>query len=191
MLTTSRRLSWLAVGIVGVLTCAGVVGCGAGKGDIRGKVTFRGEVLKGGTVTFADTTGGPSFTGQINEDGTYVVHNVRSGNYKVCVETESLKPRNTGSGGPPAGVPGAPPAGAASGGAGDLQNQVKSGKIKAGPPPGSEGGKAGYKDGFAVMAANAARYIPIPARYGKPETTDITYEAGRGSQTFDITLQDK
>lgn len=189
----SRFRIGLAILIFGGVALA-VTGCGKGVGDVSGTVNYKGSPLKGGFVTLVNTESGPSFTGTINDDGTFVLNGVVSGDYKVCVDTESLKP--AGGGGPPTGPatgppgPGGPggPGGSGTGGA-DLYNKAKSGKLKAGPGEGS-GGPKGYRDGFTVMAENAAKYIKIPEKYLKPETTDLTFKATRGAQTLNIELKD-
>jgi len=191
---------------VGVI-CLCLVGCGAGSGDVTGTVTYNGEHLKGGTVTFASTTGGPSFTSPINEDGTYTLRGVAGGDYKVCVETESLKP-HTATGGPSmgrgsgssskggrGGKSGPPGSGGPPGGPPDLLKDVKSGKIKTGPPgdssePEDVKAKRG-KDGFAYMADNLRRYVSIPTDYANPDTTQLSYKATKGPQTFDIAIAPK
>ncbi|HKB41551.1 MAG TPA: carboxypeptidase-like regulatory domain-containing protein [Gemmataceae bacterium] len=200
MASLSRRLSWAGTVLLGALLAVTAVGCGFGKGDISGKVTYKGEPLKGGTVAFVASEG-PSFSGEINEDGTYTVFHVRSGTYKVCVDTEVLKPHPQGAGGAsgygpqkgaPAGFKGPPTGfGPPGTGSGDLQKDVKSGKIKASGGEAATGAaQGGYKDGFASMAANAARYREIPGKYAKPESTDLTFDARTGAQTFEINLKD-
>jgi hypothetical protein len=182
----STRRARIAIVLFGVM-CIGVVGCGASVGDVSGKVTYKGNPLKGGIVTLINDEAKKSFTGTINEDGTFSLTKVTTGDYKVLVDTESLKPQvGGGSGGPPMGMPpGAPGAG------GDIYSAAKSGKIdvkaggSSGPPPG-----VGYASGFDTMAANAAKYIKIPSKYSKQETTDLTIKVGRGSNTLNIDLKD-
>ena len=191
----------LAVVLFGVVCCVCVLGCGGGTGDVSGKVTLNGTPLKGGTVNFIPVGGeGPSFSTEINEDGSYTMMGVRSGEYKVCVETEYLRAKGAGQ---PAGGPGGsssksgkfgPPAG--SSGPPDVAKAIKEGKIKTGAPPGGseepEDVKAKRgKDGFAYMADNAKRYVAIPTQYASPDTTDLSFKAGSGSQSFDIPLKGK
>lgn len=166
------------------------VGCGSGVGDVTGTVSYKGTRLKGGIVSFVNTSEGPSFTGSINEDGTYTVPKVRSGTYKVCVDTESLKWGGSGASSQK-GPPGGPAGVAGPGGPVDISKEVKSGKIKTNTPPEGQGGAPqGYKDAFATMAANAAKYVQIPSKYAKPETTDLTFESKGGLQTYNIELKD-
>jgi hypothetical protein len=169
--------------------CCLSVGCSSGKGDVSGKVTFKGAPLKGGIVTFVSEGGGSNIVASIREDGTYTASNVASGKYKVCVDTESLKPSSTpttkggmkGSGGfikePP-------------GSTGDLAKAAESGKIKTGPPASEKNtpGAENYQDPFARMKENAAKYVPIPLKYAKPETTDLTVEVSGGT-TYNIELK--
>ena len=72
---------------------------------------------------------------------------------------------------------------------GDIFKQAKSGKIKVGPPPEAKGDPR-YKTAFDTAAENEKRYVPIPSKYASEKSSDITYEAKSGSQTFDIELKD-
>ena len=74
-----------------LVVALGATGCGSSTGSVAGKVTLNGQPLKGGNVTFV---GKESFAASIQEDGTYNVPRLLAGEYKVCVETESLKPKN-------------------------------------------------------------------------------------------------
>jgi len=175
-----------------------VAGCGAGVGDVSGTVTYKGAPLKGGTITLVNTSTGPSFSTGINEDGSYTLSKVVAGSYKVCVDTETLKPATATRAGAGSSGPGVPSSSGSSLGKGkgmlpmpgcgpDLQKKFEGKKMT----PGEEGGAPkGYRDGFTVMAENAARYIKIPSKYAKPETTDLTFEAKSGSQTLPIELKD-
>lgn len=197
-----------ALALAGGVISLCILGCGYSTGDVSGKVTFKGEPLKGGIVTFAPTAAeAPSFTAAIQEDGTYSIQGLRAGEYKVCVETESLKPRMPGSvrggggsmSGPPGGRggkgSGAPP-GSSGGGPPDLMKNYKSGKIKTDPTlkdseePEDVRSKRG-KDGFAYMMENMKNYVPIPPNYANPDTTPLTFTATKGSQTFDIPVAAK
>jgi hypothetical protein len=182
----------LACFALGLLACPPLVGCGGGKGDVSGVVKYKGTPLKGGVVTFVNSESGPSFTASINEDGTYNAPNVRAGTYKVCVETESLRPRQMGpmGGGAGSGKFGGPPKSA---GPPDLISLAKSGKIKNTPPPNSEaqppppGEK--MQDGLSQLVENSKRYVAIPPNYAKPETTDLSVTVTSGGQKFDIDLK--
>jgi hypothetical protein len=170
--------------------CALSVGCSSGKGDVRGTVTFKGAPLKGGIVTFVSEGGGPNILASIHEDGTYTASNVASGRYKVCVDTESLKP-SSGASTTKGGLKGSggfikePP-----GSTGDLAKAVETGKIKTGPPASEKNtpGAENYQDPFARMKENAAKYVAIPLKYAKPETTDLTIEVSGGT-TYNIELK--
>jgi hypothetical protein len=70
---------------------------------VSGKVTYKGAPLKGGTVGFVDSNGrvmGAALEG----DGTYSIKNLPTGEYKVTVETTSIKGNQE-----PQGFGGAPP----------------------------------------------------------------------------------
>jgi hemoglobin len=65
----------------------------AEKGDVSGKVTFKGQPLPGGTVSFV-AADGKIYSSPIAADGTYNVTDVKVGEYKVAIETESAKPKD-------------------------------------------------------------------------------------------------
>jgi len=71
-------------------------------GTVSGKVTYKGKPLPGGNVTFAGKDG-KSLAAAIHEDGTYSLEKVPPGEYKVAVETESLRKAAPGGGVPPKG----------------------------------------------------------------------------------------
>ena len=158
-----------------------LTGCGTGKVDMSGKVTYNGKALKGGYVTFQAVEEGPTFSASIQEDGTYTMPGVREGEYKVCVETESLK--------------GSKPAGAAvmsSKGARGHQAENPLAKVKENKVPEEAVKEAGYTPGgppAAMAAANAAKYVQIPNEYAKAETTPLKVTVKSGQPSFDITLK--
>ncbi|HKB01358.1 MAG TPA: carboxypeptidase-like regulatory domain-containing protein [Gemmataceae bacterium] len=167
------RLACLLVAVAVVA----VVGCGPSNAKLTGKVTYKGTPLKGGTVTLVPPDGGTTFSATIQEDGTYNFDQVKTGTYKVCVETESLKPPVTAKHsyydkkGP---------------GARDKS------KIKNEPPKGAQIPE-GYKmtDPFSGNNADREkRYVAIPADYGDLGKTSLTVEVKGGSQPqqYDIPL---
>jgi hypothetical protein len=76
--------------ILGALLTAS--GCGGpSKGSISGSVLYKAQNLKGGRVTFINDKK-ETFPAEIDENGKYEILDVPPGDYKVCVETEFLKP---------------------------------------------------------------------------------------------------
>jgi len=160
-------------------------------GSVTGKVTSQGKALKGGSVCFVSTDGGVSFSAGIREDGTYTVPELQGGSYKVCVETSSQKPAQSGNqpnyGSSSSAKYGGGKAGSSTSGTPPL---IPKG-AKTGPPP-----DAAIPEGYtpsdpAAMASVAAgkRYVHIDEKYAKPDTTDITYTFKGGAETFDIDLK--
>jgi len=168
------RLHRIAALVVGLAVTA-IVGCGPSFGSLAGKVTYSGQPLKGGTVTLIpDGSSGTTFSATIGEDGTYKFDSVQSGKYKVCVETESLKP-------------GAQQRGPVYNGKALSQGK---GKVKNEPPPGAKLPE-GYKMGTPSSGEEASKhYVQIPAAYGSPDSTTLSVEVkgGLGTQTYDIPL---
>lgn len=150
-----------------------LTGCGRSVGSVSGKVTHQGKELKGGSVSFVSTDGGQSFASGITEQGTYSVPNIHSGDYKVVVETSSLRSTPSGKPGPAGRTPSAQ-------------------AIKNAAPPKDAVIPEGYTPSSpADMAAVTMkkRYVEIPEKYEKAETTDLTFSANGSSQTFDIDLK--
>jgi hypothetical protein len=149
-------------------------GCGPSTAKLSGKVTYKGTALKGGTVTFIPDGSGETFSTTIQEDGSYAFQQIKTGKYKVCVDTASVKPGGATTG----------PAYA-----GKAAGAVDKSKIKNTPPPDANVPE-GYRtvDPFSGAAEAAKRYTPIPPEYGKPETTKLTYEVKGGAQQYDIPL---
>jgi hypothetical protein len=145
-------------------------GCSS-SGAVAGKITYKGASLKGGSISLIPESGGQTVSAPIKEDGTYTFLNVRTGKYKVCVETSSLKPKgNTGGYAPKATfIP----------------------KGGYGPPPGAPipDGYAASNPAEAAQANSARRYVAIPPEYESPETTPLKLDVTGGSQPHDIRLE--
>jgi Carboxypeptidase regulatory-like domain len=159
--------------LVIALAAVGVVGCSS-NAKLTGKVTYKGTPLKGGTVTLIPVGSGVTFSTMIEPDGTYTFDQMRSGKYKVCVETESLKPAPAAEG---------PTYG------GKSRTMDKS-KIKNTPPPGAH-----MPEGYAMAdpfnsgpSEASKRYVAIPPEYSAPGTTTLEVEVKGGSQQHDIPL---
>ncbi|WP_437203770.1 hypothetical protein [Planctomicrobium sp. SH664] len=66
----------------GLLLAGGLVGCaeqGPNLAPVKGKVTFNGKPLPMGTVIFTPNQDGPYATGEIAEDGTFVMTTFKPG----------------------------------------------------------------------------------------------------------------
>lgn len=140
-------------------------------GTIKGKVTYKGTVLKTGNINFVGTEGQGSSAAQIGEDGTYTIATLNAGSYKVVIETESYNPGRL----------------TAQNKFAPKQNDapVKPLDPSIKPPEGYH--PSSPADAQALRAGS--RYTEIPAKYGKAETTDLTFTVTGGSQTFDIELK--
>jgi hypothetical protein len=89
-LSPSRVVSGWGTFLV-LLALVALTGCGSSTATVKGKVSYNGKLLKGGNITFISTTSGkPSVSTTISEDGTYVA-TVPTGKVKICVDTQSLK----------------------------------------------------------------------------------------------------
>lgn len=149
-------------------------GCGPSKGSLSGKVTLDGAPLHGGRVDFANKSGGPSATVEINDDGTYSVPILSGGDYAVTVTTDYLK---AGSGG---------------GGMNRMPGAMKGGGVpqenKAGAKVEMPGNPADYGYKASMPGDSAKKYVKIPSKYADPAESGLTYTFAGGSPTYDILL---
>ena len=172
------RLLRLASSFVLILLLGGLIsGCGKSMGSVTGKVTFKDKSLKGGTVGFIGTDGQTSATGTIDENGSFEIAQVQAGTYQVIVDTQSLKPKQSGN------IPSGPK------GASDNAPDPKT----MGPPPGAVL-PDGYKtmsplDAEAAQKANLKRFIAIPADYSDPAKSGLTITVTGGPQVYNIELK--
>jgi hypothetical protein len=84
---TRGRLSRAAVGFG--LAAALAVGC-QGRGDVSGKVTYQGKAVPFGTVLI-EASDGTACQGNIEQDGTYTVQGVITGEARVAVNSPNPK----------------------------------------------------------------------------------------------------
>lgn len=132
------------------------VGCGSSSATVSGKITYKSTPLRGGTVTFfGPTEGSWTQTSNIGEDGGYSVAKMPAGIARISVETDTVKPNQTG-----------------------MQMASKMPKI----PEGIEHSPFG-------QAPRADKYVEIPKKYNKPETSGLTYEVKSGKQDHDLKLE--
>jgi hypothetical protein len=147
-------------------------------------VRYNGQNLKGGTVSFIPKEGG-AYTAAIGEDGTYTAVSLPAGEMTVTVSTQLLNPNVE-------------------------KQQYGPGKAgKAAPRRGQTPSKAMVaKEKSAIAKQNeqmakalglkitpdatekSARYVPIPAKYGKPDETPLKVTLESGSNQHDLDLTD-
>ena len=167
-------------------TCILSTGCGPTKGTLKGKVTLDGVALKGGRVDFVNKSGGRSATAEINEDGTYLVPMIFSGDYSISVDTEYLKPKSSANNMNPnamSGMPTGMPPGMMKG---------PSGPAAKGPPKNVEKEMAKHEVPAGYQAVNPAdiakKYVNLPSKYSDSNQSGLTYAFPGGDQTFDIAM---
>lgn len=150
-LSTSLRLPALTL----FVTALAVAGCGKSKATVSGKVTYQNKPVKGGNISFVSSKGAVS--GEINEDGTYTVDGVPTGEARISVDTESINPQIVGGG---------------------QQNTAPKGVTVP----------SDYQAGGGTKV-DPKRYVKIPEKYADPDTSDLTFKVGSGSNTYDIDLK--
>jgi hypothetical protein len=158
-----------------VVLVIAVSGCGRQTGKISGTITHKDGPVKGGTISFVSLEGQPTVSGPILENGFYNIEKINVGACKVVIETESINRGKTTGGGFNKGPKGPPP--------GVKANQTKDAAERVVP------------EGYHIAspedvnsAKMAERYVKIPEKYGKADTTDLTYTVVAGPQTKDFDL---
>lgn len=135
-------------------------GCGSSSGRISGKISYKNNPLPGGTVTFyGPGENGWAKTARIGDDGSYRLEEVPKGTARIIVETQTLKPN--------------PMAKA-------MAARMTKGKDI--PPEMLKNSPFGQMQ-------EEAKYVAIPPKYSKAETSGLTYEVKAGKQEHNINLE--
>jgi hypothetical protein len=64
----------------------------ANQASMSGKVTYKGLPLSGGTITFVGKEKSNTYKANLTADGTFEVSSLKPGEYKVAIETETVRP---------------------------------------------------------------------------------------------------
>ena len=145
--------------LTAVLVAMTAAGCKK-TGKVSRKVYYNNQPLGGGSVLFF-ASNGKNVTGSIGTDGSYTVDQVPLGTAKIVVDTSALKPVGR-------------PGGAA----------VTGPPTNFEPPP-----EAANDPHYGKGGAPRGKYVEIPAKYTKPDTTDESYDVVQGDQEHDIKLK--
>jgi len=143
-------------------------GCGPGNstsGTVSGKVTYKGQPVTGGSLAF-HTKEGAIYPTVINEDGTYTLTGMPTGDMTVTVDTEALNPDKVI---PTYGEPGQPGQPGQPGAGGTMQ-----------PPPGVA----------APPQKETGKYIKIPEKYNDPTKSGLTVNVTSTGTKKDFDLSD-
>ncbi|MFO0843004.1 MAG: hypothetical protein U0797_11515 [Gemmataceae bacterium] len=138
-----------------------LAGCAKPTGSVSGKVTHKGKELPSGTVTYF-TPDNQVVAAQIGSDGTYSIPKLTAGKAKISVKT----PQKINQ----------PPSAA------------DSSKMMAKMDPSKMKGT----DTSAGASASAPKAptpgVPIPSKYGDPETSNLTFDVKAGANNHDIVV---
>ena len=167
----SYRVShdWYRRSFFGGLLFAGlttlVFGCGPdykARASVKGKVTMGRKHLTSGTVVFHNKNGVTS-TSPIDPQGNYVMKDAPIGD---CIITVTVP-----------GLPSDP----------SVRARMKSGgKDPSGKEIGSQNPDGG--PGIALMPEMPKEIVRIQDKFGKPETSGLTYKVEKGEHIYDIEL---
>jgi hypothetical protein len=167
---------WIVM--AGACTLTLVIGCGYDNGlnlaRVHGKVTYLGEPVKNGTVFFKPDEGkgtiGPSATGSIRDDGTYVASTDYAGDGAIVgthmiglTALESVTP-------------------------GSEQDKEPSGSIQA-KAKGANTRPTRKKQGelFTDSGGRKYRYV-VPKKLSNPSESGISVKVERGSNSFNFEI---
>jgi hypothetical protein len=133
--------------------------------NVKGKIEYKGKTMTGGTISFVIDGGKDSRSGSalIKSDGTYEVKDAPIGNTKVVVKPAQNAGVNQADNPQPyAGT------------------NVPKGANIPGMPPGTPINKT------------APKVTPdkIPGKFGKAESTTLTFDVKKGSNEYNVTLTD-
>jgi hypothetical protein len=140
------------------------LGCGGRKGEVSGKVTYRGKPLPGGAVTFFGPGDQMVGSAAISPDGDYRIPKVPVGPVRITVSAPAV---------------------------------IKDPKA----PPAPRGGKKmwrGLQDKKGLDARDlkiiedakkSLIRLDVPAKYGLPDQSGLTYTVESGSQEHNIDLE--
>jgi hypothetical protein len=140
-----------------------LMGCGRGKGDITGEVSYKGEPISVGRITFLSQVGNNEVKSAHIIRGKYTIKGFPAGPVKISVESFEPPDKEILDNTKKVDIPAA----------GGMKERMK------GPPP----------ELLEMANGPPLKYVPIPQTYANPETSDLTYEVKKGSQTFDIPLK--
>jgi hypothetical protein len=154
------------------------LGCGQPKSaQVSGTVFLSdGKPMPGGSITFYPMEGAKTLpsTVDIKEDGKFDMRKAPVGKVQVAVSNLHLKE----------GTP--PPVGA--GGGMNMKGPMGKGpKDGMGPPKSATEGKPA--DRSATPPPTTGKYVEIPAKYTKPESSEWDFEVKPGTQTQDFKIK--
>jgi hypothetical protein len=155
-----RLWTWLI--LPALLLC---LGCGGDKGDISGKVTYRDKPLPAGTVTFFGPGDQVVGSSPISADGNYSITKVPVGPVRITVSAPAAI-RNPSA--PP------PPMGA-------KKKMMEERTSKGGVDPRS---RKEVEEGRKYLIR-----LDVPAKYGLPDQSGLTYTVQPGAQEHNIDLE--
>jgi hypothetical protein len=156
----------LRLGLLVALAFGLITGCArqhpTAPAKVSGMVTYKDKPVPGGTIMFTSSDRGV-YRAALDENGTYEIVDMPTGEMVITVETESLNPKTKAK----------------------EYGDGKGAKINA------EYMAAARKMGAPINsgATVAGRYRKIPDKYNNPKTSPlaITLEAGRQVKNWDLT----
>jgi hypothetical protein len=146
---------------VGIAVLLVVPGCGTPRARVHGTVKYQGKPLGGALITFYSADNA-TFSAPTRPDGTYQVTGVPQGTVRVSVQISGPGPL--------------------------FGQKARRDYIKEGDPkPGKKNWEEKRKR-VNKSAAPSPRII-LPARYGNPDTSELSFELKELDQDYSIDLK--
>src|SRR6516165_10446050 len=146
-----------------------IAGCSAPKSRVHGKVLYRGEPVAGGKIVFLcpDNTTAPA---RIASDGSYDVAKVSRGHIRVAIQADKPRPKPR------------------------AQPNSKAAAIKAKDTVTAEQAKSddrakGARTGEVPPPSNDTRALVLPAKYGDPNLSELSFELVDREQEYSLDLK--
>jgi hypothetical protein len=162
MRTTSLKRRWLIVVGLTALPIACAAGCGDTMGTVTGQVIYKSKPVPGGLITFRPTQPGRNpVAARLDEEGRFEIA-VPAGDAAITVDNRELQAVGKG-------ITFAPP---------------KDAKI----PKNEKGEKKELATSPSAAERSPGKYVPIPEKYYRSDTTDLkmTVKGGMQTETFEL-----
>jgi hypothetical protein len=159
------------------LLAYGCSGAKQGPAGVSGKITYKGQPVTGGTIYFFPEGSGSSYSNGINEDGTYLVTDVPSGDCSVSIEALPDPGKDKG-----------PVYGGERG-----EQAAKAAEEAKAKHKDKSGMGAGQGMGSPIPGGGPSspqgKYMKLPEKYADPKTSGLKANIKKGSNTqnFDLT----
>jgi hypothetical protein len=184
---TRMRRYLTAASFLAVLLIMACGGPNRSPSRLTGTVKYNGTLLRGGVMKLIHSEQGP-FNGSIGRDGTYTINDLPTGDFIVCIDTETINPDKPATNQAMQKTGGAPAnnnnrQGGNSGAAPKVRNE-KMEKVNNQRKTAATGQDQPSPDQLREL------YTKIPGKYSNEKQTDLTVSLVTGNNKKDFELKD-